>query len=75
MSFPKIDELLKLWWDQAREFALIVLDPNGVVLVWGGEAEAIFGYQADEIIGKSADLLFTPEDVREGRTAERAADC
>ncbi len=66
MSFPKIDELLKLWWDQAREFALIVLDPNGVVLVWGGEAEAIFGYQADEIIGKSADLLFTPEDVREG---------
>ncbi len=66
MSFPKIDELLKLWWDQAREFALIVLDPNGVVLVWGGEAEAIFGYQADEIIGKSADLLFTQEDVREG---------
>jgi PAS domain S-box-containing protein len=63
MPLPELDEVLKLWWDQAREHALIALDERGVIAAWGGEAEALFGYQAQEAIGQNIEMLFTPEDV------------
>lgn len=66
MFHRDFDQFLRLWWDQAREHALIMIDPKGDVVAWGGEAENLFGYKADEIIGQSCALLFTPEDVEAG---------
>lgn len=41
--------------------AIIALSEDGMVLSWNPGAEKIFGYEADEIIGKSERILFTED--------------
>lgn len=43
--------------------ALIFADREGVIRMWNARAEALFGYAADEAIGKSLDLII-PEHLR-----------
>src|SRR5687768_12969336 len=56
------DALLELLHAQAEEQALILLDPNGVVIAWMMGASRIFGRTADFMIGRTLHCLFTPED-------------
>jgi PAS domain S-box-containing protein len=44
--------------------AIIFGDSDGVVRLWNAGAERIFGFRADEIVGKSMDLII-PENLRE----------
>ncbi|MGH7932588.1 MAG: PAS domain S-box protein [Candidatus Binataceae bacterium] len=44
--------------------AIIFGDADGVVRLWNAGAERIFGFRADEIVGKSMDLII-PENLRE----------
>lgn len=48
--------------------AIIAKTLEGIITDWNGGAEAIFGYAADEVIGRSITLL-----VPEGREAEEAS--
>jgi len=54
--------------ESALDFAIITTDLEGQVTSWNGGARNIFGYDASEVIGRAADLIFTPED----RAQERA---
>ncbi|MGZ8992937.1 MAG: PAS domain S-box protein [Burkholderiaceae bacterium] len=45
--------------------AIISKDLNGIVRSWNQSAERIFGYTADEIVGKSITLLFPPDRLSE----------
>ncbi len=54
-------------FDSAREFAMVVTDPAGVVTGWNIGAEQVMGWTAEEMRGRDASLFFTPEDRREGR--------
>ena len=51
--------------------AILFMDGEGTIRRWTGGAERIFGYPADEAIGRPFHFLFRP-DVRERTTAERA---
>jgi PAS domain S-box-containing protein len=53
--------LLKMC-DQIEEYAIIVLDETGVVESWNKGAEQLFGYTANEVIGKEMDLFDTDEE-------------
>jgi PAS domain S-box-containing protein len=44
--------------------AVIVANPDGVVSFWNGGAERIFGFSADEAVGRSLDLI-VPERLRQ----------
>ena len=44
--------------------AVIFGDVEGKVRLWNAGAERIFGFRADEIVGKSMDLII-PENLRE----------
>jgi PAS domain S-box-containing protein len=44
------------------DYAIYMLDPNGVIVSWNAGAERIKGYSAEEVLGKSFELFFTPED-------------
>ncbi|NJM54449.1 MAG: PAS domain S-box protein [Blastocatellia bacterium] len=48
--------------ESARDYAIIGVSIEGIILSWNSGAELIFGYGEDEIIGQSADILFTPAD-------------
>ena len=46
---------------------LVCTDQNHAITVWNHGATAIFGYDADEMIGKPFDLLWTPMARRSAR--------
>jgi PAS domain S-box-containing protein len=43
--------------------ALIFADRDGVIRMWNARAQALFGYAAEEAIGRSLDLII-PEHLR-----------
>ncbi|MDQ3322712.1 MAG: PAS domain S-box protein [Acidobacteriota bacterium] len=47
---------------EIKDFAILHLDAQGIILSWNKGAERIFGYTGDEVIGKSGEIIFTPED-------------
>ncbi|WP_427913093.1 PAS domain-containing sensor histidine kinase [Ramlibacter sp. MMS24-I3-19] len=60
---PAARELLDLALPALRDHAIVLLDVDGVIVGWLGGAERIFGYGADEIVGRHVSALFAPEDV------------
>jgi PAS domain S-box-containing protein len=59
-------ELFERIVESATDFAIFAMDPNGAVTSWNVGAERLFGYVEGEIIGHSADVIFTPEDRAAG---------
>ncbi len=53
--------------DSAIDFAIIVTDLDGIVTAWNAEAERIFGWRNEEMLGTSAELIFTARDKAAGR--------
>jgi PAS domain S-box-containing protein len=49
--------------------AIITMDPDDVVTSWNKGAESLFGYLANEIIGKPIEILL-PQELRESRELE-----
>jgi PAS domain S-box-containing protein len=43
--------------------ALIFADREGMIRVWNARAEALFGYAASEVVGRSLDVII-PEHLR-----------
>ncbi len=58
------EERMKVLTDSFTDYAIISTDPAGIIESWNPGAQNIFGYAEDEIIGVSAEKLFTPEDVK-----------
>jgi PAS domain S-box-containing protein len=46
----------------ATDYAIISMDEERRILTWSPGAEVLLGWHAAEIVGQSADLIFTPED-------------
>jgi PAS domain S-box-containing protein len=65
-SAPRAGELLRLIVESAADFAILATDPKGYVTSWNSGAERLLGYTETEILGKSADIIFTPEDRAAG---------
>src|SRR5262245_25279661 len=48
--------------ESVTDYAIMTLDSEGRIISWNRGAENIFGYSETEILGKYADLIYTPED-------------
>jgi len=60
------DERLQLLLGNATDFAVIISDLEGRVLEWQGGAEHITGWTAEDMIGRPASVIFTPEERAAG---------
>lgn len=52
--------------NSAEDYAIVVISLKGLVATWNLGAEKVFGYPAQEIIGRPMDVLFTQEDRLNG---------
>jgi PAS domain S-box-containing protein len=51
------------------DYAIYMLDPNGIVTNWNAGAKRIKGYSAADVIGKHFSIFYTPEEQAAGRPA------
>jgi PAS domain S-box-containing protein len=65
-QLPQGEDLFRLLVARVKDYAIFVLDPNGIVISWNEGAENIKGYQANEIIGHHFSRFYPPEAVRSG---------
>jgi PAS domain S-box-containing protein len=52
--------------DSLQDYALLTLDTELKITSWSAGAVSIFGYETNEAIGKSFDLIFTQKDIEDG---------
>ncbi|GAB6842934.1 PAS domain S-box-containing protein [Methylorubrum rhodinum] len=48
--------------DSATDFAIVATDPQGLVTRWNEGAERILGWTEAEMLGRTVEAFFTPED-------------
>ncbi|HEY0821191.1 MAG TPA: response regulator [Rhizobacter sp.] len=52
--------------DSLRNYAVILLDGAGIVRSWNAAAQTIFGHTRADMLGRSIELIYTPEDRGQG---------
>jgi len=60
------EERYRILIESAKEYAIFTMDLQRRVDSWSKGAETMFWYTEHEILGQSADILFTPEDRAKG---------
>lgn len=60
------EERYRLLVEGAKDYAMILLDPEGRITSWNSGAERILGWAEAEVLGQPAGLIFTPEDRAAG---------
>ena len=69
----KSQERLRLLIESFTDFAIVLMDTSGIIEHWNPGAQVVFGFTAREMMGSSADIVFTPEDrARKVPEKERA---
>ncbi len=63
------EERFRLLVQSVRDYAIFMLDPQGIVASWNEGARSIKGYRDYEIIGRHFSTFYGPEDVANGKPA------
>ena len=64
------EESFRLLVDSVRDYAIVMIDPEGRVVSWNSGAERIKGYNPDEIIGKHFACFYPPEAIQRDLPAQ-----
>jgi PAS domain S-box-containing protein len=64
------EERFRMIVDNIKEYAIFMVDPDGIITSWNPGAQLVFGYTEEEILGHPAGDLFTPEDRAAGEDAK-----
>jgi PAS domain S-box-containing protein len=69
-SLRQSEERFRLMVDSVKDYAIFMLDPDGIVASWNTGAERIKGYKASEIIGQHFSIFY-PEEGRKKKWPEQ----
>lgn len=76
-ALRRSEEKFRVLVQGVTDYAIYMLDADGIVTNWNVGAQRIKGYVPDEIIGQHFSLFYTPEDRERGepqRTLQAAID-
>ncbi|HVR83978.1 MAG TPA: PAS domain S-box protein, partial [Planctomycetota bacterium] len=59
----------RLLVEGVKDYAILMLAPDGIVVSWNVGAERVNGYTAEEILGRHFSAFFVPEDIASGKPA------
>ena len=66
-ALRRSEENYRLLVESVQDYAILTLDPNGIVTSWNAGAQRIKGYSAEEIIGKHFSCFYPPEETEGGK--------
>src|SRR5205085_144646 len=64
---------LRMMAESAREYAMFLMDRDRKVTAWSPGAHNVLGFAEEEMLGRTADIIFTDED-RAKDEAQKEAD-
>jgi len=64
---------LALLVDGVRDYAILLLDPNGHIATWNVGAQRLKGYTEEEALGQPSAIFYSAEDRARGHPAEGLA--
>lgn len=67
------EQRFRLLVDAVQDYAIFMLDPEGMVASWNSGAARMKGYPRNEIVGKHFSHFFTEEDIAAGKPWEELA--
>lgn len=66
-AFRQSEARFRVLVDRVYDYAIFMLDPNGVVMSWNTGAERMKGYRADEAIGRHFSIFYTEDDIAQAK--------
>lgn len=60
------DQRFRLLSENVKDYAILLLDPEGRVVTWNAGVARILGYDEDEIVGQHVSFIFTQEEQAAG---------
>ena len=73
MQLRQSERRFRLFVQGVADYAIFMLDKDGIITNWNSGAERINGYRADEIIGQHFSVFYTPADQKDGLPARALA--
>jgi len=70
----ELAERFQLLVENVKDYAIFLLDPDGMITSWNSGAARINGYSADEVVGRHLSMFYTPEEIAEGRPQRNLAE-
>ena len=65
-ALKESEERFRLLLEGVKDYAICMLDPEGRVLTWNTPAQAIEGYEREQIVGRHFSCIFSAEDRKSG---------
>lgn len=69
-KLQETEQRFRLLVEGIKDYAIMSLDPQGLVTTWNPGAERIEGYTAAEIVGKHFSCFYSASDVADGSPAD-----
>ncbi|MER0238780.1 PAS domain-containing protein [Fulvimarina sp. MAC8] len=57
------DDVYRMIVESAVDYAIVATDLDGTITTWNEAAEDVLGWSERQIVGRSIDTIFTPEDI------------
>ena len=65
-GMQEIEQNYRFLVTSVKDYAIFMMDPDGIIMTWNEGAQRIKGYSAEEIIGKHISIFYTPEEILSG---------
>ncbi len=67
LALRQSEERFRLLVEAVQDYAIFMLNPEGIITSWNIGAERLKGYKTAEILGKHFSCFYPEEDVRNGK--------
>lgn len=72
-ALSEVEHSFRLLVGSVTDYAIYMLDPQGLVITWNAGAERCKGYTQEEVLGRNFSMFFPAEAVDAGLPAEELA--